>query len=773
MKKELVSILICTTLLFCLILIMVIPNINSRGIASVRKTDERLFLVSMDRSKIDKKDSIGLQNPQVSFAAFTDTHIGARYQNPLYDIADHLDYLGDDLVESTNQLDFVVHLGDIVNHNTAQVNGEGLPWYVDQYRNNLKAYLISHVNLPFYYVVGNHDLSDYQMNRGDPHNLTKSIIDELSMNALMYAMMYEGILFLVVPELGPITWTHPVEYEWIEYMTSQYPSTTTVIFCHQAIEDTTSEELLQPYRGKQDMDWWASLFQNNPQIKLWVHGHNHWLDWYVSHQSTGLSNPIREFGHEIAFSAPYPQMDWKYRYELDRVVIYNISASGITTGGWQNNGAGGHWVSEHLHSWTTPTTFDPNAKNWYSFPVFLQDNETQLMDMKILSPEITLQLVGTAPLELFFDSRMEAPDGWWKDNILGFGDDYTGNVKWTNPGMRVSGPTILPFPEKYPDADRIQEDGWSGQPYQSFPMGTISVAVPNQTYNFTMTARCTSGAGRVVMNVSCCDWATRSQYTVLSGSESQVFSHVFGSSYETIHGLYTVPNNKNAWFLQGALKFLDTAEYDVSLFSVKRQRTSDTTDVFHLCLSDHWYNVTEPLAENEQVNFSVSPEVLCDTNGVMNFTAFITGNRYGMVNLVFHEPLLLGMNARFRINNIHENVINLSLTKIISRTSSEKMMIWDSVLFQKFPRATEMVVRLLMNGATGRLLRVILNRLNPGIPMMFKMFPFSTDPMYEKVNFTADDGSGIKHQNVNGNLWFSCNCPTSMERDIKIEFPRK
>jgi hypothetical protein len=134
-------------------------------------------------------------------------------------------------------------------------------------------------------------------------------------------MMYNGILFLVVPELGCVTWTHPVEYTWITYMTCQYPTTTTVILCHQAIEDTTREADLKAYRGKQDMDWWATLFQNNPQIKLWIHGHNHIVDWYVSNQSTGLTNPIYGFGHEIAFSSPYPEMDWAHQYETDRLVI--------------------------------------------------------------------------------------------------------------------------------------------------------------------------------------------------------------------------------------------------------------------------------------------------------------------------------------------------------------------------------------------------------------------------------------------------------------------
>jgi hypothetical protein len=733
------------------------------------------FIIGSGSSPIDSCGA-GVKKSQkshLSFAAFTDTHIGARYQQPLYDTADHLDQLSKDLVNATNRLDFVIHLGDLVNHNTAQVNGEGLPWYVDQYRNNLKAYLIDQVNLPLYCIMGNHDGTDYQMNKDDPHNLTKSLVDELSLNALVYAMMYNGILFLVVPELGCVTWTHPVEYTWITYMTCQYPTTTTVILCHQAIEDTTREADLKAYRGKQDMDWWATLFQNNPQIKLWIHGHNHIVDWYVSNQSTGLTNPIYGFGHEIAFSSPYPEMDWAHQYETDRLVIYNISSTSISTAGWEDNGARGHWISECLHTWNVSTTFNPDAENWYSFPVFLQDNETQLTDMKLLSPDITLQLAGTAPMELFFDSKMESPNGSANENILGFGNDTLDKVIWMNPGMQVHGPTTLTFPSKYPDSCAIQEDGRSGQPYQSFPMGTIAAAVPGQTYDFTMTARCIYGEGRVDLNVNCCDWGKRSQYSILSGSDHQVFSHVFGSVYETIHGVYTVPDDQNAWFLQGTIDFPDFLLYDVSLFSVKRQQTSNTTEDFHLLLSGHWFNNTGALAENEHEEFSISPENLCDSEGVMNFTAFIQGNHYGMVNLIYHEPLLMGMNARFRINSYDENTYNLSLTKIVSRNSAFKTMIWDSTLFQKIPRATELLVRFLMKGAIGNIFMRILERLYPEPCTTFKMIPFSTSSLYDSILFTTNDGSALKHLSRNGNLWFSCDCPIKGESYLQITLPTR
>lgn len=769
MREELLVILLCTMVFFPP-LFTVFPVQANQNDATDLYHDRNLPSPETPIEHAEKT--------QLSFAAFTDTHIGARYQYPFYGMTNHLDKLAEDLVEATNTLDFAIHLGDIVNHNTGHVNGGGLPWYVNQYTNNLKAFLISHIHVPFYCVIGNHDVNDYQLNKDDPHNLTKSLIDELSMNNPVYAMMYDEILFLIVPELGYVTWTHPVEYEWIEYMTSRYPNTTTIIICHQAIEDTTKNEENRniPYGGKQDIDWWAGLFQKNPQIKMWIHGHNHYLDWYVSNQSTGLTNPLQHFGHDMAFSSPYPQMALRFHPAAEKIVIYNISATGISTSTWENTGTAGKWVSEYLHSWSVPTTFDPNAEDWYSFPMFLQDNETQETDMKIFSPNISLELIGTAPMELFFDSQMESPSGWAEEKLLGFGSDNSTAITWTNPGIRVQGSATLTFPEKYPydySVKGLQEDGRSGQPYHSFPMGTISAAVPGQTYNFTMTARCGSGSGRVTMNVSCSDWSTRSQYSILSQSDKQVFSHIFGSSDETIYGTYTVPDDANAWFLQGTLQFLDATEYDVSLFSVKRGRTSDTTENFHMCLSGQWYNVSGPLAENELATFDVDPVTLSDFEGIMNFTASIYGNRYGMVNLVYHEPVLLGMNARFRVNRYTDGVYNLSLTKTISRSSAFEMMIWDSEVFRNHPHITELAVRLLMKGLTGDILNIILTQMMPELSIPFTMFPLSTDPLYKQVDFTADDGSGIKHISKNGNLWFSCNSSNSNERYVELHIPTR
>lgn len=746
---------------------ILILTIFSTGTIDLKKSAENFRLEISNNIITHEKFE---KTSQLSFAAFADTHIGARYQFQ-YKMADHLDDIGDDLIDNTNLLDFSIHLGDIVNHNTGHVNGEVLPWYVNQYLNNLKAYLISHINLPFHCVLGNHDINDYEENSDDPHNLTKSLIDEISMNNPVYAMMRDDILFLVVPELGHITWTHPVEYEWIEYMTQLYPDFTTIILSHQAIEDTTEDYNHGKYRGKQDIDYWINLFNKNPQIKMWIHGHNHYPDWYVSNNSNGDTYPIEDFGHEMAFSAPFAQMDIYEVSDEDWIVIYNITSDKITSATWENNGKGGRWISEYNNSWNINTTYNPEKKGWYSFPMFLQDNETQLTDMKLLSPNISLQLIGTTPMELFYDEKMESPSGKYNDNILGFGNDKTGNVKWNAPGMHVYGPTAINFPEKYPSENKYlsHEDGRSGQPYHTFPMGTICASIPGQTYNFTIIAKSTSGKGKFNMSVNCTDWSTKSQYSVLPNSESQVFTHIFGPNYETIYGTYTVPDDNNAWFLQGSLDFLDSTDYDVSLFSVKRKRDSDTTENFHLCLSGTWYNSSGPLYENEMINLSIDPQFLSNSDGVINFTAFIDGNRYGMVNLIYHEPLLFSRNARFKVNNYSNGVFNLSLKKTITRNSPIEMIFWNLKIFQKYPLLTELFTRFLLSGFTGRVIDLIFAKKTS----IFKMFPFSTDPIYKNIDINADDGSGVKKISNNGNIWLSCNCPKNKERFVEVILPNQ
>jgi len=127
-------------------------------------------------------DPVPATEPSMSFAAFTDTHVGQSVRSPNWDFAKHLDLLADDIMDNTLPCEFAVHLGDGAFNSTAFVNGVGLPDNLkSNYKNNLKDFLISHLNLPFHYVGGNIDLTDYSNNPGpkghenDPFVLMKKI----------------------------------------------------------------------------------------------------------------------------------------------------------------------------------------------------------------------------------------------------------------------------------------------------------------------------------------------------------------------------------------------------------------------------------------------------------------------------------------------------------------------------------------------------------------------------------------------------------------------
>ena len=58
------------------------------------------------------------------------------------------------------------------------------------------------------------------------------------------------------------------------------------------------------------------------------------------------------------------------------------------------------------HCWDVRTTYDDAVQDWYGFPIFIQDGEIQKTDMKAFSPNMTLELVGTQAMELFYDATM-------------------------------------------------------------------------------------------------------------------------------------------------------------------------------------------------------------------------------------------------------------------------------------------------------------------------------------------------------------------------------
>jgi hypothetical protein len=251
-------------------------------------------------------------------------------------------------------------------------------------------------------------------------------------------------------------------------------------------------------------------------------------------------------------------------------------------------------------------------------------------------------------------------------------------------------------------------------------VGTTPAAAPGGSYTLTIKARSISGNGKVTLTMSCSDWGTKSQYSTLAGSSHEVISHTFGPKEETVTGTYTAPNEDNAWFIQGILEFADETDFDVSFFSIKRTQQSDVTEDFRIDLNGKSYAAAGKLARFKTKDFPISPVELADQDGVIRLKASIKGNHYGMANLIYRGPLLIGRNARYKANAVDGKTFDITLTTKLS-----------------------------------------------GFENVFKMFPFSTK--YGGVDIQPAEGSGEHHVSTNKNQWLTSDL-TTLKR-LRITYP--
>jgi hypothetical protein len=112
---------------------------------------------------------------------------------------------------------------------------------------------------------------------------------------------------------------------------------------------------------------------------------------------------------------------------------------------------------------------------------------------------------------------------------------------------------------------------------------------------------------------------------------------------------------------------------------------------------------------------------LADQEGIIRLKASIKGNHYGMAQLIYRGPTLMGRNARYKVNAVEGNTFDITLTTKLS-----------------------------------------------GFEETFKMFPFSTK--YGSVGVGTNDGAGEQHVSTNKNQWITSDLATGLKR-LRITYP--
>ncbi len=124
--------------------------------------------------------------------------------------------------------------------------------------------------LPFYYVIGNHELRSNE--DADPE-MRSNIMGSTTCRPY-YSFDIQGIHFISFPELIRAIYITEEEWDWLDLDLSLNRDKTIIMLSHNNIIGTTSGN--EPgYRGIMDSERMLELFKKNPNIISWMHGHNH------------------------------------------------------------------------------------------------------------------------------------------------------------------------------------------------------------------------------------------------------------------------------------------------------------------------------------------------------------------------------------------------------------------------------------------------------------------------------------------------------------------
>lgn len=124
--------------------------------------------------------------------------------------------------------------------------------------------------LPFYYVIGNHEIRSNE--DADPE-LRSNKMSSTSCRPYYSFDMY-GVHFISFPELIRAVHITEEEWNWLELDLAVNKDKTIVMLSHNNVIGTTSGNDAG-YRGIMESDRMLRLFEENPNIISWMHGHNH------------------------------------------------------------------------------------------------------------------------------------------------------------------------------------------------------------------------------------------------------------------------------------------------------------------------------------------------------------------------------------------------------------------------------------------------------------------------------------------------------------------
>jgi hypothetical protein len=602
---------------------------------------------------IDNSKVLAPKEDVINFAVASDQHYGQR-SNPIpdYDNATVIDWMTDD---SLPEFDFVIaSMGDWISDNRA-----GPTWSTKYIWEKIVENNADYQMLPYFFVFGNHDITNYEeINYYDGNPVFRERLGrEISgLNENNYAFMYNNVLFIAVGQTNTLYTLSQFQRNWIEYLVKRYMNHTTVILTHQATYETTGKGDERStswsdndYRVYNDVKWWRELFDNNPQIKMYLHGHTEKGVDTIVHDLHSESWDddctfvlIPSNGRD---SLEYMQNEWSY--------IFTITDDEIVVKLWDsmnhvymaNSSAGVPYVRKG--------NFNVKDKGieWYSIPKKVLDGQEWEWKNRMVAESYKLELIGSSVTEQIDNPELDNCDminesskkGYWyavegEDNALNLlTGEYDGYVE-------INGDNLL---ELSTSGDKKAHHVEGKVPYNT------ALAIPGKTYEFKAKIKTVNGSGAIDILMDVPKMLTLNNPVL---DNFKLLDNVtVNDSYHAFSKVFTLPNNNSMWFIQPKIYFYNAnITYNWDSWSLKMITDNNFTEDFTIALHGDSRTISGYLLNHEYEEIFL-PAI--KMNNTLNFKTEIKGNKVGMVRLIYDKPQLWSDDVSFGIKDNNQKLV--------------------------------------------------------------------------------------------------------------------
>jgi len=602
----------------------------------------------------------------ICFAGTSDQHYGWK-DNP---IPPHdKDTIADWMYHpDLPQLDFVVSsFGDWISDGRALGEWEDVKYCWQEITQNNA----DHQKTPYFFVIGNHDITNYDHMPDDGNPVLKERLGRAisGLNENNYAFLYDNVLFVCAAQTNVLYHLSDFQKNWIEYLTDRYHDITTVIWSHQATYQTTGKGDIRStswtgndYRVHNDVAWWRHLLDDNPQIKLYIHGHTE-----KAHNTIAFDLHPESWDNNCIFVL-VPSNGYSYGQQYPWSYIFTIADSYIRVALWDSESHSYRTDGDAGVPYVQNGSFNVTRSGleWFSIPKQVLDGQKWTWENRMVAARYKLELIGSNVTEQIDNPELDGchesdenqgtqKGGFWYA-VRGDEDALNKDTGEEDGFIMITGDHTL----------RLAASGAKKKCIEGKIPYNTAIAVPGKMYQFSARLKTVAGPGSVDFLVSIPKYLTLHDYVWQNHLIHANFS--VGDVFETFSETFTVPDNEHAWFIQPKIRFdHPDITYVLDSWSLKMVGDSDVTENFSVAFNDEVFKVEGPLEHHAYSIFRLSNTIM---DNAMEFNCSLQGNRVGILRLIYERPQLWSDDVSIGIENDEQTMVYLKDVSPYNRRTS-------------------------------------------------------------------------------------------------------